>query len=186
MSIAEYLKALTIYRSMDRRFRAKTIRDTLQGTVLFRDLSRLELSLVERIVHLRHYAAGETVFRTGERGLGLYVIHEGAVRIVLDQEDEVREVALLEVGDFFGEVALVEDHAKRSATALAARPTQLIGFFKPDLLELIDRKPHAGVKIAMAIASVLAQRLCAGAEDDEQQAAPNDKGSNACSQATGT
>jgi hypothetical protein len=42
---------------------------------------------------------------------------------------------------------------------VATEPTVLIGLFRPDLLDLIDRNPEAGVKIVLKLSQILAARL---------------------------
>jgi CRP-like cAMP-binding protein len=68
-------------------------------------------------------------------------------------------ITKLSPGDFFGELSLVEEGGRRSATATAKNETTLIGFFKPDLLEILERNPNAGVKIALRLGEVLGCRL---------------------------
>jgi CRP-like cAMP-binding protein len=67
-------------------------------------------------------------------------------------------LAELETGDFFGEMALLGD-TMRSATAIARERSELIGFFHPDLEEIINLHPHIGAKIAMGLSKTLAERL---------------------------
>jgi CRP-like cAMP-binding protein len=53
----------------------------------------------------------------------------------------------------------VEDAGRRSATSVASEDTVLIGFFKPDLLEILERSPGTGVKVVFRLAEVLGRRL---------------------------
>ena len=126
--------------------REQNIATVLSQNILFRNLTKKELKFIEKIVHIRKYRAGEYIFRQNENGVGMYIIVNGSVNIsiiddVLMEGDKEKEVvvARLETGDFFGELSLVEDISKRSATAAAAEDTALIGFFKPDLLEVLER-----------------------------------------------
>src|SRR3954466_10851577 len=112
----------------------------LADNILFKDLTKKELRLVEQIVHERHYRKSEFVFQQGEIGVGMYIIAKGSVDIsLLDNQPIVGEgtkhvfVTRLEAGDFFGELSLVEDGGRRSASAIASEDSILIGFFKPDL-----------------------------------------------------
>ncbi len=137
----------------------------LKENFLFRDLSLVELKLVERIVNVRNFRAGEKVFRQGEVGVGMYIICQGSVNVFteeLDMETQTQKpvfVTRLFAGDFFGELALVEENGRRSATVSAHEDSVLIGFFKPDLLEIVNRNPEAGVKILMQLGEVLGSRL---------------------------
>ena len=72
----------------------------------------------------------------------MYVIRSGRVDVVL-KHNTLNPIILaeLEPGDFFGEMALLGD-SSRSATAVARERSELIGFFHPDLLEIINLHPH--------------------------------------------
>lgn len=143
----------------------KGLRESLRQNILFQDLDPLELRLLQRIVNVRSYRAGEPVFKQGEAGVGMYIILSGSVDIITQEIDittgrsHTSPVTLLKAKDFFGELALVEREGRRSATAIAHENAVLIGFFKPDLIEIIDRNPTAGVKILMRLAEVLGTRL---------------------------
>ena len=139
--------------------RKEELAETLQHIPLFQDLSPKELRVLERLVHIRAYEAGEPVFVETEPGAGMYVIRSGRVDIVLQHRSENRIIlAELEAGDFFGEMALLGD-TSRSATAVARERSELIGFFHPDLMEIINLHPGMGAKISMGLAKTLAERL---------------------------
>src|SRR5579862_4009976 len=133
--------------------------EILQNIPLFHNLTPKELRILERVVHVRTYQPEETIFAENEPGAGVYVIRSGRVDILLKHENQSSTLlAELESGDFFGEMALLGDSA-RSATAIAREQSDLIGFFHPDLLEIIDLHPVMGAKIAFGLAKTLAERL---------------------------
>lgn len=68
-------------------------------------------------------------------------------------------VATLEDGSFFGEVALVEQDSRRSATVISLGKSRILGFFKPDLMKILDSKPTMGVKILVQLSMILGKRL---------------------------
>jgi CRP/FNR family cyclic AMP-dependent transcriptional regulator len=139
-----------------------TILSTLKTNQLFSQLTNRELTYVSKTVHVRHYEPGETVFQQYEKGLGMYMIAKGGVEIKIraaDNSDQEALVTTLGSGSFFGELALVDTENKRTASAYAQGPTTLIGFFKPDLLEIMERKPETGVKILFQLSRVLGRRL---------------------------
>jgi CRP/FNR family cyclic AMP-dependent transcriptional regulator len=136
-----------------------SIAATLSRIPVFESLSKFALRLIEKIVYLRNYHQNEVIFIEGEPGAGMYIIESGKVRICLGPNvDEEHEIALLEAGDFFGELALIDDHP-RSATAVAIMPTRLVGFFRSDLISIINRNPRMGVKIQQNILQILVRRL---------------------------
>lgn len=138
----------------------------LKNNILFQDLSARQLKFVSNIVHLRKYRPNETIFNQGDAGVGMYIIANGAVNIIMNHHTGAMEekshetvIASLGPGDFFGELSLVEETGKRSARAQALETTDLIGFFKPDLLKILERSPTAGVKITLRLGEVLGRRL---------------------------
>lgn len=145
-------------------FSGKSIQDGSTESVLsrvpaFADLSARELRGVAAIIHKREYKAGEPVFYQGDPGLGMYIIREGEVSIRISEgEGEDKELAVLADGDFFGELALL-DESPRSATAICRTDCSLIGFFRTDLFEMIEQKTDLGLKIVLRLAEILAVRL---------------------------
>ncbi len=72
----------------------------------------------------------------------MYIISRGSVDIIYEDN----RITTLKTDDFFGEIVLVEDRGVRTATAMAKEDTQLIGFFKPDLIQIMNQQPEIGVK----------------------------------------
>ena len=136
-----------IWDNIFKRGADQSIHAVLKENMLFRDLSDSELHFLERCVHVRHYHAGESVFRQGEVGVGMYLVVKGRVEIyIVDSNaltEEAREIYITQLlsNDFFGELSLVEETGRRTATAVARDETTLIGFFKPDLMEILARRP---------------------------------------------
>jgi signal-transduction protein with cAMP-binding, CBS, and nucleotidyltransferase domain len=61
--------------------RKDSLAEILQNIPLFRDLTVKELKILERVVHIRTYEAGEAVFVETELGAGMYIIRTGRVDI---------------------------------------------------------------------------------------------------------
>jgi CRP-like cAMP-binding protein len=130
--------------------------ELLSRTPIFEGLDRRELATVERILHRRVYQRNEVLFRQGERGLGMYIVQHGTVAITTEPGN--LELFEMKDGDFFGEVALL-DEGPRSATAVAKTDCEVFGFFQPDLFGLISRDARLGVKIVVRLAKITGQRL---------------------------
>ena len=131
----------------------------LRNVPLFRKMRKSELNELEKIIHHRTYKTDEKVFFEGEPGVGMYVIQEGNVGIDKTEPDgKLKRLASLSKGEFFGELALL-DESPRSATATALEDTQILGLFRPDLLELIERKPRLGNKLLFELAYLIGERL---------------------------
>lgn len=143
---------------------SEAIISALRANHLFKPLSSSELQYLSQLVHERIYEKGETIFKQNDRGYGLYVILSGNVSIRARSPQGEVQVTTLERGSFFGELALIEEDNIRTAGAIALERTALLGFFKPDLLEILERKPETGVKILLQLAGVLGRRLMATTE----------------------
>ena len=115
-----------------RQKHADEIDKILLNIPVFQDLNHHDLRTIKRILHQREYRTNELIFSQGEVGRGMYIIVRGAVEIICNPGRHV--LAELQDGDFFGELALL-DEAPRSATAVAKKPCTLLCFFKPILAE---------------------------------------------------
>ena len=136
-----------------------SLREALHQNVLFRTLNKRELNYLTNVVYERIYQPDEVVFKQNDRGLGMYFIRKGQVAIKSLGGGSEIHITTLSEGSFFGELALVDPDNIRTATAVALEKTVLIGFFKPDLMEILERKPEMGVKVLLQLSTVLGRRL---------------------------
>jgi len=98
---------------------------------------------------------GEALFRKGSEGTALYIIQEGAIKIVLPSRlGDERIIALFSTGDFFGEMALL-DGMPRSADAVAIKSSRLLLLNRRDFLRFLKK---SDVAIEMVLSS-LSKRL---------------------------
>lgn len=137
----------------------KPITQVLNSNILFNTLTARELNYVASLVYERVYQPDEAIFQQNDRGLGMYMISKGQVAIKSNSPHGEVLVTVLKEGSFFGEIALVEPNNLRTATAIATERSIILGFFKPDLLDLMNRNPAIGVKILFQLSSVLGRRL---------------------------
>jgi len=135
-----------------------SLESLLSKVPIFSQLTRRELRSVASIIHRREYSVNECIFSQGDPGLGMYVIEKGEVEIIYCDDGTEKSLAILKVGDFFGELSLL-DESSRSASAIAREHSKIIGFFKPDLIDLLERSPKAGTKILFKLGEVIGARL---------------------------
>jgi CRP/FNR family transcriptional regulator, cyclic AMP receptor protein len=131
-------------------------RALLKRTPIFVALSKRELDSIERIMYRRDYVTGEQIFHQGDPGIGMYIIQHGVVSIVQMPDNHV--LAELTVGDFFGEIALLNE-TPRSASAIALTECTLLGLCQPDLLGLFKRNSKLGVKVLIPLSQITGRRL---------------------------
>ena len=131
-------------------------RSLLQNTTIFAKLSNRELDSIDRIMYRRYYDAGETIFQQGDPGIGMYIIQFGTIAIV--QMPAEHELAELHAGDFFGEIALLNE-TPRSAAAIAKSDCTLLCVSQPDLLGLFKRNPKLAYKVLLPLSQITGQRV---------------------------
>jgi CRP-like cAMP-binding protein len=115
---------------------------------IFADLDEAAVAGLERVARRRGYAGGEVIVSEADRGDALYVLASGKVKVVLYGESG-REVILSifkTPGDFFGEMALLDD-APRSATVMAMEPSALLTLSRADFRAHVDRHPRTALEI---------------------------------------
>jgi len=144
-------------------FRKKHDEDSLayflNNLPMFSELNGRELNALEKMVHVRNYGPSEVVFEEGDPGTGMYMIRSGGVSIqAKNQHGTEDELALLGPGDFFGETTLTAP-APRSATARTTEQTELVGLFRADLQEMVERQPTLTSRILIGLTRIVSERL---------------------------
>lgn len=122
----------------------------LSAVPLFESLDPAELVAISAIVIPFDAPAGHVLVQPGQVGAGLFLIEEGTVTLSVHDRD-------LELGPgaFFGELALLDDRAVRTARVRARTPVNGFCINRDDFAELIERDPS----IAVYMLKVLAHRL---------------------------
>ncbi len=118
----------------------------LRTVPIFEEMPGQELRRVAEMLTGTEVASGETIFKKGDPGDALYIVRRGAVSI----KDGTIELSLAKTGDFFGELALL-DNESRSADAIAAEDTSLARLNGADFRELMARRPQIQERILRVI-----------------------------------
>ena len=126
---------------------------------IFEKLRWDELKEVELIVHRRKFVSNELVIRAWTPRSGLFVILSGSVNVVRSfSPGDSKVIGTLSAGELLGEFAILDD-SPRSTSIVAAEPSELIGFFRPDLMDLIQTNPRVGFKILYRMSQIMSRRL---------------------------
>jgi CRP/FNR family cyclic AMP-dependent transcriptional regulator len=126
----------------------------LLGGIPEADVQRV-LSIARR----RTFRRGEVVFHMGDPADTLHLIASG--RFAVRVQTALADVAILTVlgpGQLFGELALLEPDARRSATVEALEPGETRSVHRPDFEELRRRHPQVS-DVLVAILAGQVQRL---------------------------
>ena len=125
--------------------------ETLRRVLLFEGLSDRELEAVARAAKERRFDTGDMVVVEGEGGVGFFVVAEGTARV----ESRGNKLGTISRGGSFGEVALLDDVGRRSATVIAESPLRVFGLTAWQFTPLLEQHPSIAVKVA----KMLARRL---------------------------
>jgi serine/threonine protein phosphatase PrpC len=141
----------------------------LEQIELFDGLVALELIKVLRTVYERNFAKGEVILRQGDASGALYLIVEGEIDLTVDGT----QVARLQAGQHFGELALFAKEQTRSATATCVDDALLLVIPAERFEKLTTEELEIGNKLMRNLVSHAAKqiraanaRLAAGAFAD--------------------
>jgi CRP-like cAMP-binding protein len=109
-------------------------------------------NLLERFA--RDYDAGTVLFREGDPGDFMYVVQAGEVEIRRKVGDHERVLAVLPAGEFFGEMALINQRP-RSATAVVRVPSKLLVIEARTFEAMIRGKTEIAVRMIKTLAARL-------------------------------
>ncbi len=139
--------------------------EMLERTPIFSELTQRDLSALAQTARRRRYASGEVIIKEGGSAVGCFIVASGEVEVVkgLDSPDQKEVLATLGPGDFFGEMAIIDD-APRSATVRAIKDTECIAITRWDFMAEVRNRPD----IAIQMLPVLVKRIRA-AEGGSQE-----------------
>jgi CRP/FNR family transcriptional regulator, cyclic AMP receptor protein len=132
--------------------------ELLEQIPLFEGLQRDELARIGRSFKERRFSPGDTVAVEGEGGVGFFVIGDGTATVDVHGEQRGR----LGPADYFGEVALIDEHARRTATITAESELTCYGLTAWEFRPLVE----TNAEIAWKLLRVMAKRL---REAEQQQ-----------------
>ncbi len=130
--------------------------DILARTDFFADADPEALEAIAAAGHELHLIRGDVLFNEGDPPDALYLVLRGRLAIAIANPIDRREsvVALMEHGDLFGEMGML-DGGPRSAMARALEPTTVMSVPYDHVLKLFDDNP----KLLWNVTRLLAQRI---------------------------
>lgn len=151
------------------RKRVEGTRETQEVTVksedkvdLFKErgLSAGEMKLLATFSSEERFREGSTVFREGEKGDKLYIVLDGRVRISKFIPGVGEEaLAVLDRGDFFGEMALIDDKARSADAKAHDGDATVLSIDRATLNEILSMDPHASLQFLNLLCRMISRRL---------------------------
>ena len=123
------------------------LKDFLRDVSLFHGLEDDQLQRLEELAQEEAVPAKQVIFREGDLVDAFYLVKDGLVTVFREEKGKPLQVlARLEPGGFFGEMGLLNDKARRVASARASVPTILLRIEKPDLVTVLADNPMLELK----------------------------------------
>jgi CRP/FNR family transcriptional regulator, cyclic AMP receptor protein len=124
--------------------------ESLHRVPLFADLDDREVAQIARSFKERRFSDGETVIKEGLGGAAFFLIESGEAKVSVAG----KERATLRSGDYFGEIALIDEGA-RSATLVASGELVCYGITLWEFRPLVQGNPEIAWKLLQALAKRL-------------------------------
>ena len=120
---------------------------------LFDGISQESMQRLVAVTGEVDFDSGQYIVLQGQVGTGLYFIVDGAARVLRGTE----EIAALGPGDFFGELAVI-DQMPRSASVQASQRTRCLAVASWDLLDLIETDPKFSLNLIKGLVTRLREQ----------------------------
>ena len=124
--------------------------ELVEKVPLFADLDKRELQGLASSMKERTFEAGNTIAAEGQTGVGFFIIDEGEAAISVKGE----ELKTLGHGDYFGEVALIDD-GERTATITAKTALKCYGITSWEFRPLVEQNADLAWKMLQMMAKML-------------------------------
>ena len=124
--------------------------EALRSVPLFASLDDRATAVLRSLLKVRQLPAGSPIFKMGDAGDAMYLIEGGRVRIsVYDADRNSVTLAELARGDFFGEMAILDDKP-RSADASAIENARVLVLSRNDFHSFVRQVPNVALKMLSA------------------------------------
>jgi CRP/FNR family cyclic AMP-dependent transcriptional regulator len=133
----------------------------LQGMSLFTEFTNDELQTFLELAERVNVKSGDKIVRQDELGDCMFILLAGQATVIHTKDGKQFELATLKAGDFFGELALV-DEGPRSADVEAVEESTLLRIPQSVVSALAGVYPSAAFKFLVAVGRVLVSRLRKG------------------------
>jgi CRP-like cAMP-binding protein len=153
------MKKFKFLRKIFTNIRFQEKKDFISQLPIFKDLSNKDIIRLMRVLKEKTYLKDEVLFRQGDAARALFIVHKGKVELRKACPDNAaKTIGHAAVGEFFGEMALLED-MPRTLTAVAIEKTHVFMLFKHTLDNFVMDKSKAGIFIIHYLAKTLSARI---------------------------
>ena len=129
-----------------------SVEETLAQVPLFSELNKRTLRRLAKLMATKTYRPGDVILKEGSHGVGFCVVSSGKVEVVMGLDsDDPRTVATLGPGEFFGEMALL-DNSPRSASVRSVERTECLQMTRWHFQAELRDQPTIALKLLRQLA----------------------------------
>ena len=129
--------------------------EVLRKIPLFKGLGLLQFKEMLRICGRRNFKEGESVCRMGEESLEFFILLQGTLKVLLEDDKVIARIEPIgvvgEMGVFTGE--------KRSANIVAATPSLVLTIHRMEIMKLFRMDVDMGIRIHQNVIQELASKI---------------------------
>ena len=136
----------------------------IEQTPLSKYFDYIQRSHIAAICEVEEFKPGSIIIQEGTDGECMYIIAKGTLEITLKGQ----HLTYRRAGEYFGEVGLVQQHSKRTATAIAKDDVVLLSLKKADLFEVFKKDKEIERHFYHAMLEMTMERMLAQGEEIAQ------------------
>ena len=144
-------------------------RSVIDSVEIFEPLADEEREVIAKSAMRHIYAPGEVIFRKGDQGDSMFIINRGKVEVQIPGGNgSLQRVAVLESGNFFGEMALLTGEP-RTADINALTEVEILEVGKPAIKQLLEEHAQLAEALSLKLATRQAELQEYASEGREDQ-----------------
>lgn len=124
--------------------------EALSAVPLFAQVGKKDLERLAKVSTERHFASGHAIVTEGEAGIAMFVISDGRVEVVKDEQGQEVKIDELGRGSFFGDMALFENFP-RNATVRAVGDVTCLALTQWDVHAELRETPEVAIQLLKAL-----------------------------------
>lgn len=152
-------RLITLWDAIGLEYRENLV----HNSPVLKGLTRWQSRRLILLSRLEEHPEGHTVIREGEAGGEMFLVVDGKLDVHVNRDGKPVEIAQLEPGSLFGEMALISKDP-RTATVTATTPVKLLSLNWKQLEDLRIYSPFLSSRLYLNFARILGQRLASYVE----------------------
>src|SRR5437868_10353984 len=136
------MKNKSFRSQIDQNYRRRALENHLRGVPMFADLAPDFIAHLKESVELLRFAPGQVICRQGDPADSFYLVRIGFIKVSEDHPGGELVLSYLARGNYSGEIGLLSDEGRRTATCAALHHVEDVKIHRADFREMNLYNPH--------------------------------------------